>query len=118
MRFLVYQISLFDCMLLLHNFLTRFASEISCFFAVLRCPYEICRVLLHTFLIRFPYEISCFIMRCLCEIVCFLVHNFRMRYSSCFFGSLRALRTRLHACLAVLRCRAFWLPNVLFDGVV
>lgn len=35
------------------------------------------------------------------------VHNFRARYPdemSCFFGSLRALRMRFHACWAVMLC--------------
>ena len=44
-------------------------------------------------------------MRCPCEIWCVLLHNFRMSYSdetACLFGPLRrALRKRLHACLAV-----------------
>ena len=48
-------------------------------------------------------------MRCPCEILCFLLHNFRMSYSdetACLFGPLRrALRKRLHACLAVMLIR-------------
>ena len=48
-------------------------------------------------------------MRCLCEILCFLLHNFRMSYSdetACLFGPLRrALRMRLHACLGVMLIR-------------
>jgi hypothetical protein len=47
-------------------------------------------------------------MRCChCEILCFLLNNFRMRYpyeSPLFCGSVSALRMRLHACLAVMRC--------------
>ena len=40
---------------------------------------------------RYPHEISCFlaVMRCPCEILCFLLHNFRTRYPkeiSCFLG--------------------------------
>ncbi len=34
------------------------AEEISCFLAVVRCPYESCRVLLHTCMMRYPDEMS------------------------------------------------------------
>ena len=82
----------------------RFPEEISCF-------------LLHNLLMRFhafwaatrfPYEISCFLalMICPCEILYFLLHNFRTRYPDeilRLFGPLRALRMRFHACLAVMR---------------
>ena len=48
-------------------------------------------------------------MRCPCEILCVLLHNFRMSYSdetACLFGPLRrALRMRLHACLGVMLIR-------------
>jgi hypothetical protein len=46
------------------------------------------------------------LIRCLCEILCVLLYNLRMRYPdeiSCFFWPLRALSMRFHACLAVMR---------------
>ena len=61
-----------------------------------------------------------------CEIVCFLVNDFRTRYRneiSCFFAPLRALRMRYHMlfwslCDALMRFHALWLPNSLLDGVM
>jgi hypothetical protein len=40
----------------------------------------------------FPYEISCFfvVMRCPCEILCFLRHNFRVRLHA-FWAIMRSL---------------------------
>jgi hypothetical protein len=60
-------------------FAAYFSDEISYFLAIMRCPWDILCVLLHIFRVRYPDEISC------------------------FFGSLRALRMRVHTCLAVMR---------------
>ncbi len=71
-------------------------SEACLFFS---SHYEIFCVLLLNFRLRLR---DCMI----------LLHNFRTRYPdeiSCFFGPLRALR---------LRFQAFWLPNLLFVGVM
>ncbi len=73
---------------------------------MLSCRYEMS---LSRFVAYPPYEILCFlaVMRCPCEILRFMLHSFRTKYRdeiSCFFGPLRALCMRFHACLVVVRC--------------
>ena len=107
---------------LLHDFRTRFAKKISCFLAVVaRCCYANYRVLAACV----SDEIACYfwaVTRCCCEMVCFLVGNFRARYPdeiSCF---LSRYERYVYAILipfwpwwdALRRFHAFWLPNVIF----
>ncbi len=99
------------------------ADEISWFLALIRCPCELlcffsaqysCTIypdemsyMLLGAVTSFPNKISCFlaVMRCLLRHL-FFVHNFRTRYPDempTFLRPLRALRMRLHACLALMR---------------
>ncbi len=56
-----YEVSVWDlCFLALMKCHDIFIYEISCFWVVMRFPYEFVCVLLHAFPMRFPHEISCF----------------------------------------------------------
>jgi hypothetical protein len=84
----------FCCRIFLRDLLKRFLAFLSLRDVIMK---------VRAFTAYFPYESSCFlaVMRCPCELVFFLLHNFCAKYpdeKSCFVGPLRALRMRF-SCL-------------------
>jgi hypothetical protein len=69
------EISLWEFMFLLHNFLVRFPYETSCFLSLMRFPHKISY---YFAVVTFSFEISCFlaVMRCYCEMCRVLLHTF------------------------------------------
>ena len=112
-----------DCDILLHYFLMIFHAYLQHSFLVRLPSYEFsyfflcflavvwdvlmkfvafCCIL---FWWGFRFHALLAVMRCLCEILCILLHNYRTRFPdeiSCFWGPLQPLRMRFHAILAVV----------------